>query len=138
MREAREAAGLTQPELAARAGVTPGTIGNIEAGTRRQPRQLLAIADALGVRPEWLQDGVLPMRSGGAAPAAPSLRDALAVVLARLPGLDDYTAGQALNALQAATKPQAPLERIEADLLRMLDAPGGSTAPEPTKPLRAA
>lgn len=57
LRDAREAAGLTQPQLAARAGVSPGTIGNIESGYRKEPRQLLAIAAALGVNAEWLQSG---------------------------------------------------------------------------------
>lgn len=54
------------------------------------------------------------------APGSITLADALAVVLARLPGLDAYTAGQVLKALQAATEPAAPLERIEDDLLRWL------------------
>ena len=51
MKQAREAAGLTQPQLAKKAGVSPGTIGNIESGTRKQPRELLAIAAALRVTP---------------------------------------------------------------------------------------
>ena len=64
MKEAREAKGWSQEELRAAAGVkSQGTIGNIEAGTRQRPRELLAIADALEVRPEWLQDGKLPMRA---------------------------------------------------------------------------
>lgn len=61
LKEAREAAGMTQPELAKKAGVSPGTIGNIEAGTRKNPRELLAIARAAGVRAEWLRDGKGPM-----------------------------------------------------------------------------
>jgi len=54
---AREALGLNQVELAARAKVSPGTIGNLEAGTRKNPRELLAIAAALGVMPDWLKTG---------------------------------------------------------------------------------
>lgn len=65
LKEAREAAGLTQPELAAKAGVSSGTIGNIESGTRKNPRELLAIAKAVGVRPEWLKDGKLPQHESG-------------------------------------------------------------------------
>ena len=52
----------------------------------------------------------------------PTLDQALQVVLGRLPRLDDYTAGLVLEALRAATRPAPPLERIEADLLRMLGA----------------
>lgn len=63
LKEAREAAGLTQLELAAKAGVSPGTIGNLEAGTRKNPRELLAIAKAVGVRAEWLRDGKEPISS---------------------------------------------------------------------------
>lgn len=54
---ARELKQWTQEDLAHSAGVKQGTIGNIEAGLRKRPRDLLAIAKALSVRPEWLQDG---------------------------------------------------------------------------------
>lgn len=64
LRNAREALNLTQPELAERAGVSPGTIGNLEAEIRKEPRSLLAIAAALGVHPEWLKDGTEPRDSG--------------------------------------------------------------------------
>lgn len=57
LKEAREIAGLTQPELASRAGVSAGTIGNIESGIRKNPRELLAIAAATGVSAEWLKTG---------------------------------------------------------------------------------
>jgi transcriptional regulator with XRE-family HTH domain len=52
---------LSQADLAKLAGVAAGTIGNLESGTRRAPRQLLQLAAALGVRPEWLQLGTGPM-----------------------------------------------------------------------------
>ena len=57
LKEARDAVGLTQPELAVKAGVSQGTIGNIEAGIRKRPRDLLAIAAALNVNPAWLETG---------------------------------------------------------------------------------
>lgn len=58
--EAREGVGLTQEAFAKKAGVAVGTIGNLEAGTRKRPRDLLAIAAAAGVRPEWLETGKGP------------------------------------------------------------------------------
>lgn len=64
---ARSRANLTQEEVATRAHVSQGTIGNIESGIRKNPRELLAIAAAVGVRPEWLKSGSPPM----VAPAAP-------------------------------------------------------------------
>jgi SOS-response transcriptional repressor LexA len=66
LKDAREKCGLTQPQLAAGAGVSAGTIGNIEAGTRKNPRELLAIAKALGVLPQWLRDGSGPRYPDGA------------------------------------------------------------------------
>jgi len=55
LREARGA--LSQAQVAKRAGVSIGTIGNLESGTRKQPRKLLDIANALGVSPRWLETG---------------------------------------------------------------------------------
>jgi transcriptional regulator with XRE-family HTH domain len=67
MKELREARGWSQEQLAEKAGVTQGTIGNIESGLRKQPRQLLALAKALDVEPDWLQSGQGPMRLHPAA-----------------------------------------------------------------------
>lgn len=93
----REQAHLTQGQLAAMAGVSQGTIGNIEAGARKEPRNLLAIARALGVDPEWLQ-------TGRGKPAI-----ALATSSVRPPALDD-----ALAAIGAAlTKDMAEAQRAE-------------------------
>jgi transcriptional regulator with XRE-family HTH domain len=65
LKEKREELGLSQGELAKRAGVSQGTIGNLEAGIRKTARALVSIAKALGVSPEWLQTG----HGGHAAPA---------------------------------------------------------------------
>ena len=53
----RNARNLTQAELAASAGVSGGTIGNLESGLRIAPRRLLAIAEALGIEARWLESG---------------------------------------------------------------------------------
>lgn len=62
---------MTQPELAAKAQVAQGTIGNIETGARKRPRNLLSIAAALGVEPGWLETGKEPMHTALRAAAAP-------------------------------------------------------------------
>lgn len=68
---AREALGLNQVELANSAGVAAGTIGNLEAGTRKNPRELLAIAAALKVNAEWLKSGKGPRDAGAATESSP-------------------------------------------------------------------
>lgn len=64
---------LSQEELARRAGVSQGTIGNIEAGTRRNPRDLLEIAKAVGVHAEWLKSGRGPVRLLGSPESASAI-----------------------------------------------------------------
>lgn len=57
LKQSREALGLSQAELAKKAGVSQSTIGNLESGTRKSPKYVLTIATALGVDPMWLQYG---------------------------------------------------------------------------------
>lgn len=57
LRAKRRERDWSQAELARRSGVSQGTIGNIESGTRSSPRKLLAIAEALSVDPYWLETG---------------------------------------------------------------------------------
>ena len=51
LREARLKAGLSQPQLAERAGMPVGSIRNLEQGVRADPRlsTLSALASALGL-----------------------------------------------------------------------------------------
>ncbi len=54
LRRLREAAGLTQEELAERAGLTPKGVGALERGDRKRPypNTVRALADALGLEDE--------------------------------------------------------------------------------------
>jgi transcriptional regulator with XRE-family HTH domain len=55
IREAREARGWTQDELAARIGSTGMTVSHWETGRRTpHPRWLVKLADALGCPTDWL------------------------------------------------------------------------------------
>lgn len=54
---ARTLRDLSQPSLAKLAGVSQGTVGNIEAGIRGGASSLALIANALQVRYLWLRDG---------------------------------------------------------------------------------
>jgi len=49
--------GWTQGQLAAAAGVSQGTIGNIESGARQAKASLIEICEPLGVTYKWLATG---------------------------------------------------------------------------------
>jgi transcriptional regulator with XRE-family HTH domain len=55
LREVRKAKKLTQAQLASKAGVSQGTIGNIESGLRGYGESLVDIAAALEVSPDVLR-----------------------------------------------------------------------------------
>lgn len=61
IRKRRKELGLTQGEVAKRAGLGTGTISDLENGRQRETTQSVPLAQGLGVRPEWLTKGVLPM-----------------------------------------------------------------------------
>lgn len=131
LKAARDEAGLTQPELAARAGVAQSTIGNIEAGTRKRPRELLSIAAALGVNPEWLETGDGPMKSGVDIVAPASVRIPLLANGASMgPGSDELDGDVFIGALTVSerwvtreVRPSSP------GALRFIHAYGESMAP---------
>ena len=82
LREAREARGLTQRELARQVGVTGAAIANYEAGTSHPKEQVLyRLLDALGVDANYLFQDCC--RSGGWG-----LTPAELLHLARLRALD--------------------------------------------------
>lgn len=55
IKERREALGMTQEQLAKKAGTTQQSIANLETGKSRSTRKLVQIAKALGVRAETLE-----------------------------------------------------------------------------------
>lgn len=63
LKEARLENEWSQDTLAKKSGVSQGTIGNIESGARLSHGSLPRIAEALGVRHNWLRDGDLPKRN---------------------------------------------------------------------------
>ncbi len=61
----RLALGLSQAALGkAAGGLSQSAIANYETGIRSSPRELLAIAEALNVQPQWLKSGRGPKRPG--------------------------------------------------------------------------
>lgn len=118
LRAEREVAGLTQGALAAKAGVSQGAIGNVEAGLRRQPRALLPIAEALGLNPSWLATGKGQKHRSApdAADATPTLPAALPVVLDALAASPHRAELRSLLALLVDTDAPAYRARL-AELL---------------------
>jgi len=79
IRERRLALKLSQPQLAKKAGgITYQAIQQLEAGGGT--KHLVAIARALGVSAEWLQDGTGPAPSGRIAPSRAALAEKLKVL----------------------------------------------------------
>ena len=87
LRDLREGAGLTQEELALRAGLSPNAVGTLERGARKHPypHTVRSLADALGLsqderatllaavpRRDAHTSGVLSPASGSALPSPPT------------------------------------------------------------------
>jgi SOS-response transcriptional repressor LexA len=60
LRAARKSEGLTQAELAKRAGISQNSVSDLERGRNIASRNIVALAKALRRRPEWLSTGALP------------------------------------------------------------------------------
>lgn len=65
VRQARKAEGLTQVQLAKKAGVAQSTISELEKGENVGSVHLVAIARALRRRPQWIETGLPPEFEGG-------------------------------------------------------------------------
>lgn len=65
VRQARKAEGLTQVQLAKKAGVEQSTISELEKGENVGSVHLVAIARALRRRPQWIETGMPPEFDGG-------------------------------------------------------------------------
>lgn len=57
LKEARNATGMSQAQLAKKIGISQATIGDIERGRNQGSTYLLDIAKALSVNPTWLETG---------------------------------------------------------------------------------
>ncbi|MBJ9293559.1 helix-turn-helix transcriptional regulator [Citrobacter werkmanii] len=65
LNQAMELAGMSQGALAKASGVAQPTIWRLTSGNARGSTKIVEIANALGVRTEWLSTGVGPMRDDG-------------------------------------------------------------------------
>lgn len=131
---ARKLRGLNQVQLAGKAGVATGTVGNIEAGTRGIQGSALKLAKALAVDPNWLADGegeaptpakAAPTPKPSSAPmaqaettSAPTLAQALEALSSTFARTPEGTRNTVATLVASAIKDPATLP----DCLRALDA----------------
>ena len=105
LKEKRAQSGLTQAELAMKAGVTARTIQNYELGTRKPGNMVIVqrIADALGTTTEHLLSVVAAHERGGAR-AAKDINELVSEVTGMFAGgkLSDDALDGAMRALNEA------------------------------------
>jgi transcriptional regulator with XRE-family HTH domain len=77
LRSLREAAGLSQQEVAMRADLSMSLVAKLEQGKKGDPRAstLLALASALGVKPGAILEDLFPPAVKGAGPEASAATD---------------------------------------------------------------
>lgn len=63
LKAARHKKGLSQAALAKLAGTSQGAIGNYENGDREAPRDVVRLAEALGVSPKWNDAAFVPAQA---------------------------------------------------------------------------
>ena len=87
LRYARDLRQLTQKELARACGLSQGAIGNYETDSRRNPKNVFRLAEALKVEPAWLAMGTGPMEISE-APVVAEMMSSSAGKLWPLPGVE--------------------------------------------------
>ncbi len=110
LKEKRAQSGLTQAELAMKAGVTARTIQNYELGTRKPGNMVIVqrIADALGTTTEHLLSSgetlVVEAHERGGARAAKDINELVSEVMGMFAGgkLSDDALDGAMRALNEA------------------------------------
>ena len=110
LKEKRAQSGLTQAELAMKAGVTARTIQNYELGTRKPGNMVIVqrIADALGTTTEYLLSNgetlVVAAHERGGARAAKDINELVSEVTGMFAGgkLSDDALDGAMRALNEA------------------------------------
>ncbi len=129
--EARAESGMTQPELAKKAGVkNASTIGMLESGARLKSSYIPAIAIALGVEALWLAEeigpkyrGVLPVPTPtAAAPAQDPAMDDLASLLPEEQILWRSQLKAAAERRRAEQAEKAAAQAEKAELMAMMHA----------------
>lgn len=121
--------------------MSQGTIGNIESGERKRPRELLAIARALYANPEWLETGRGEWDMAKVRGEAPAAREKGAVYQA--PTSDERTMLEVWRRMSPSDRKAMLLEmaekaeRYQLDMQQSLDEAGVKLPFPLTSPISA-
>ncbi|VVO22837.1 XRE family transcriptional regulator [Pseudomonas fluorescens] len=131
LRAARLLLGLSQSQVAERAGLSQVSIQHLESGRNENSRHLVSVAKAVGVRPEWLFTGANPMVEGPISvqrpPADPyAVIDLLTATFSSRNGPGDESE---VSAGLAFKKSWLKREGLDASNLRVIYAPDDSNEP---------
>lgn len=137
---------LSQTELARRAGVAQGTIGNLESGGRKDPRRIVEIAGALYCSPAWLASGRGEWDLAKATGDAPVAKEKGAVY--HVPSAEERTMLEVWRRMSPSDRKSMLVEmadkaeRYQADMQQSLDEAGVKlpfplTSPVSAKAIRA-
>lgn len=103
VKQARKAAGMTQIELAARAGLKQSTISDLEVGKSQGTTNVASLAAAMAVNPLWLETG-----KGSMSPSP---------VLSPEPAPDDSPFMKSAVAIRIGDEPQTvPIRKVKLRL----------------------
>ena len=146
LRRLRKVAGFTQGQLAAKAQVSQGTIGNLESGVRGYGESIVDIARALNVTPDFLRctqnadDGqaIAGPRAQSLSSDDSSIRSALELVIYKLSLLEGAELLQANVVLKALIDKPDYLEAAVVALERPKATKSGEIDPEAQRSNRRA
>ncbi|MDQ0040847.1 helix-turn-helix domain-containing protein [Variovorax boronicumulans] len=127
----RQELGWSQVQLAEEVGVSQSSIGNIESGVRQRPRELVSLAKALRVSPEWLETGkgprteraALSLVGANAEPSVRALVEYLAEIAAKQRPTLRKNLGNLLVDLVDHPEDTALIEQTIADIERFFTPP---------------
>ena len=129
LHDLRRRRGLTQRELAQKAGTTPEYISQLETGVKDNPslRVVMKLALALGttVDPVLIKAGMLP--EAGSRPLAPEVEDIDAIIRSYPQGPQKEMLKLILKAVGAAALGLIEADGTDADVRNQRTKKGGAT-----------
>ena len=136
LNEAMTSAGMSQGALAKASGIAQPTIWRLVSGNARGSTKIVEIANALGVRSEWLSTGNGPMRDDGQLPRAAQVKsqdtdafriDVLDLVVSAGPGIVNQEFVEILHSVEyAPAEARHMFDGRKAENIRIINVRGDS------------